>query len=173
MLVKQKRVTMFLVPILLLLFSVDKNQWLARGCLGQSPLGPQALWSRHTAQAVWGVGCPPWLDVPLGQVLYQSCAFPGGIIWPVWNNRHGSIIMNCEQMTNCPCTVFKLSDSLWIVCDYFLWAHHPLLTSSLVLWCPGNINTTVSTWCMWSMSVQVHMFLWLVEMLVDESVPFL
>lgn len=112
MLVERKRVTMFLVPISLLFFLVDANQWLARGCPGQSALGPQTLWSRQSAQAVWGVGCPPWLDVPLGQVLYQSCVLPGGIIWPVWNDRHGSVIMNCEQMTNLYC--FQV---VWLIMD--------------------------------------------------------
>lgn len=89
----------------------DTNQWLARRSSRQPSLDWQARWSWQAAQAVWGVCGPPWLVVPLGQVLYQSCVLPGGSILPVWTEQQAW--SRNELCTAIDCDNYQVV-SLWL-----------------------------------------------------------
>ena len=133
--------------------SSDTNQWLAWRSPGQPSPDWQAWWSRQAAQAVWGVCSPPWLVVPLGQVLYQSCVLPGGSILPVWTGQQAW--SRNELCTAIDCVNYQVV-TLWLPR-----VHRHLLRSWSVLGSWKYQKLAILHWCESSTCVLMFVLCWM------------
>lgn len=116
--------------------------------------------------------------MPLGQVLYQSCVLPGGIILPV--SRLGQNELSTWIQTS-EVVLFssRLSD-LWILCKCLKLHHHNLLRSPVVcLHCLKNYAKKIIVlmpvdvlWLCVCVSVIFHLFLWRSKQMSFASIKF-